>query len=81
MKKRKKKFFKRFKPINVSSKNLYRKLNYKNISLLRNYITISGKIIPKRLNNLTIKKQRNISKAIKNARLMSFLPFVRLVDF
>nr|YP_009514385.1 ribosomal protein S18 [Caulerpa lentillifera]AXG75902.1 ribosomal protein S18 [Caulerpa lentillifera]QKS32299.1 ribosomal protein S18 [Caulerpa lentillifera]QUV75619.1 ribosomal protein S18 [Caulerpa lentillifera] len=53
-------------------------LNYKNIILLRNYITISGKIIPKRLNGLTAKQQRSISKAIKNARYMSFLPFVRL---
>nr|YP_009519658.1 ribosomal protein S18 [Udotea flabellum]AYC65701.1 ribosomal protein S18 [Udotea flabellum] len=53
------------------------KFNYKNILLLRNYITISGKIIPKRLNNLTARKQRQVSKAIKNARLMSFLPFGR----
>ena len=53
------------------------KFNYKNILLLRNYITVSGKIIPKRLNNLKTKKQRQVSKAIKNARLMSFLPFGR----
>nr|YP_010447321.1 ribosomal protein S18 [Halimeda opuntia]UTN43241.1 ribosomal protein S18 [Halimeda opuntia] len=52
-------------------------MNYKNILLLRNYITTSGKIIPKRLNHLTAKRQRLISKSIKNARLMSFLPFVR----
>nr|AOP19117.1 ribosomal protein S18 [Halimeda discoidea] len=54
-------------------------INYKNILLLRNFITNSGKIIPKRLNKykLTAKQQRLISKAIKNARLMSFLPFVR----
>ena len=52
--------------------------NYKNILLLQNYITVSGKMIPKRLNNLTTKRQRHINKAIKNARLMSFLPFVRL---
>lgn len=52
--------------------------NYKNILLLQNYITVSGKIIPKRLNHLTTKRQRHITKAIKNARLMSFLPFVRL---
>nr|YP_009519495.1 ribosomal protein S18 [Rhipiliopsis peltata]AYC65512.1 ribosomal protein S18 [Rhipiliopsis peltata] len=56
-------------------------LNYKNILLLRNSITISGKIIPKRLNhlNLTTKGQRSISKAIKNARLIGFLPFARLI--
>ena len=55
-------------------------INYKNILFLQNYITISGKIIPKRLNNLTAKQQRLISKAIKNARLMSFLPFIRVIS-
>jgi len=54
------------------------KINYKNIILLRKYITVSGKIIPRRLNNLTTKQQRYISKAIKNSRYMSFLPFIRL---
>lgn len=56
------------------------KLSYKNVLLLRNYITFSGKIIPRRLNKLTTKKQHTISKAIKNARLMGFLPFVRLIN-
>ena len=60
--------------------NISNQLNYKNILLLRNFITISGKILPKRLNHLTAKRQRHLSKAIKNARLMSFLPFVRLID-
>lgn len=55
------------------------KIDYKNIQLLRNSITVSGKIIPKRLNNLNATGQRSISKAIKNARLMGFLPFVRLI--
>nr|YP_009519181.1 ribosomal protein S18 [Caulerpa verticillata]AYC65159.1 ribosomal protein S18 [Caulerpa verticillata] len=54
------------------------KINYKNIILLRNYIKISGKIIPQRLTGLTAHQQRYISKSIKNARYMSFLPFVRL---
>lgn len=61
-----------------ASKNISSQLNYKNILLLQNYITISGKIVPKRLNLLTVKRQRRISKAIKNARLMCFLPFVRI---
>nr|AYC64506.1 ribosomal protein S18 [Pseudochlorodesmis sp. HV01306c] len=60
--------------------NKLNQLNYKNILLLRNFITVSGKIIPKRLNNLTATQQRYITKSIKNARLMSFLPFVRLIE-
>ena len=56
-------------------RNISKEINYKNLLLLSRYIKISGKIIPKRLNNLTTKQQRQISKAIKNARLMSFIPF------
>ena len=66
---------KTFPPLTLKKSD---KINYKNIILLRKYITVSGKIIPKRLNNLTTKQQRYISKAIKNSRYMGFLPFIRL---
>lgn len=56
-------------------------LNYKNIFLLRKYISIEGKILPQRLTGLTSKNQRYLSKAIKNARIMGFLPFVRQVIY
>jgi len=77
-KKYKKNSFEYFKKIKISKK--LNELNYKNILLLRNFITTSGKIIPKRRNYLITKQQRYISNAIKNARLMSFLPFVRLIE-
>jgi len=54
-------------------------INYKNIFLLRKYISIEGKILPKRLTNLSSKQQHNMAKAIKRARIMSFLPFARHV--
>lgn len=54
-------------------------INYKNIFLLRKYISIEGKILPKRLTNLSSKQQRNMAKAIKRSRIMSFLPFARHV--
>lgn len=56
-------------------------LNYKNIFLLRKYISIEGKILPQRLTGLTSKHQRYLAKAIKNARIMGFLPFVRQVIY
>lgn len=56
-------------------------LNYKNIFLLRKYISIEGKILPQRLTGLTSKNQRYLAKAIKNARIMGFLPFVRQVIY
>ena len=54
-------------------------INYKNIFLLRKYISIEGKILPRRLTSLNSKQQRNMAKAIKNARIMGFLPFARRV--
>nr|YP_009330299.1 30S ribosomal protein S18 [Lambia antarctica]ANN39054.1 30S ribosomal protein S18 [Lambia antarctica] len=53
-------------------------LNYKNILLLRKFISPEGKILPRRLTGLTTKQQRIIAKAIKNARIMGFLPFIRI---
>ena len=58
--------------------NLKNQANYKNIFTLSKYINSEGKILPKRLNQLSAKKQRKISKAIKNARMAGFLPFIRI---
>lgn len=56
-------------------------LNYKNIFLLRKYISIDGKILPRRLTNLSNKKQRYISKIIKTARIVGFLPFISRIPY
>lgn len=54
-------------------------INYKNIFLLRKYISIEGKILPRRLTNLNSKQQRDMARAIKNARIIGFLPFARRI--
>lgn len=51
-------------------------IDYKNVGLLKRYITIEGKILPRRKSHLTAKQQRYIAKGIKNARMIGFLPFV-----
>lgn len=51
-------------------------IDYKNIILLRQFISAEGKILPRRITNLTAKEQRWITKAIKQARVMGLLPFV-----
>lgn len=51
-------------------------IDYKNIILLRQFISAEGKILPRRFTNLTAKEQRWVARAIKQARVMSLLPFV-----
>lgn len=52
------------------------KIDYKNLALLRNFITFEGKIVPRRVSKLSAKQQRYMSRAIKNARIMGLLPFI-----
>lgn len=62
--------------IQPSLSGLSGKIDYKNITLLRNFITFEGKIVPRRLSKLSAKQQRYMSRAIKNARIMGLLPFI-----
>lgn len=73
--------YKRLKKFRFLKKKQFIKspINYKNIILLRKYISTEGKIIPKRMTGINTKQQRQVSKAIKQARIISFLPFVRLL--
>lgn len=50
-------------------------VDYKDIDLLRKFITEQGKILPKRSTGLTSKQQKKLTKAIKQARILSLLPF------
>nr|YP_010574370.1 ribosomal protein S18 [Halophila ovalis]UZH94381.1 ribosomal protein S18 [Halophila ovalis] len=54
----------------------YPKMTYKDISLLFRFISDQGKILSRQVNRLTLKKQRLITLAIKQARILSLLPFL-----
>jgi small subunit ribosomal protein S18 len=51
-------------------------IDYKDVDLLRKFITERGKILPRRITGLTAKQQRDLTQAIKRARLLALLPFV-----
>ena len=50
-------------------------INYKNIDLLKRYITETGRIVPGRVSGVTSSQQRKITRAIKVARYMALLPY------
>ena len=49
--------------------------DHKNIDILKQFITETGKIIPARVSGITAPEQRKLTKAIKKARLLGLLPF------
>ena len=61
-----------FKPCPFSGKNAP-EINYKNIKLLKKYISESGKILPSRITSVSLKKQKELSTSIKRARLLALL--------
>ena len=56
--------------------SLNQKIDYKDIDLLKLFVTEQGKILPRRATGVTVQQQRQIAKAIKRARVLSLLPFV-----
>ena len=49
------------------------KVDYKNIKLLKRYISESGRILPSRVTSVSLKKQKELSKSIKRARLLALI--------
>ena len=60
----------------LSPLSINQKIDYKDIDLLKLFITEQGKILPRRATGVTVQQQRQIAKAIKRARVLSLLPFV-----
>lgn len=53
-------------------------IDYKDVDLLRDYISESGKIIPARITGTSAGYQRQLSVAIKRARFLALLPYTDL---
>ena len=50
-------------------------VNYKQVDILKNYITEKGKIFPRRISGFCAKHQRLLSSTVKRARHAALLPF------
>ena len=61
-----------FKPCPLSGKNAP-VVDYKNIKLLKKYTSESGRILPSRVTSVSLKKQKEVSKSIKRARLLALI--------
>ena len=64
--------FKFFKPCPLSGKNAPI-IDYKNIKVLKKYMSESGRILPSRITSVSQGKQRELAKAIKRARLLALI--------
>jgi small subunit ribosomal protein S18 len=50
-------------------------IDYKDTALLRKFISDRGKIRARRVTGVTVQQQREIARAVKNAREMALLPY------
>jgi small subunit ribosomal protein S18 len=51
-------------------------VDYKNVALIKQYLSERGKILPRRITAVCSKKQRELATAIKRARAIALLPYV-----
>jgi len=50
-------------------------IDYKDLNLLKAYVSESGKIVPSRITGTSAKYQRQLADAIKQARYLALLPY------
>ena len=58
------------------TKNNVKYIDYKDVELLKRFISPNGKITPRRVTGTKAKYQRELAVAIKRARQMALLPYV-----
>lgn len=58
------------------TKNKITYIDYKDVELLKKFVSANGKIIPRRVTGTSAKYQRMLAIAVKRAREMALLPYV-----
>ena len=67
-------FFKKAKFCKFTKEGIT-EIDYKDLTLLKEYVTETGKILPSRIKGTKAKYQRQISTAVKRARFLALLPY------
>jgi len=58
------------------SSNNIKHIDYKDIDLIKRFLSPNAKIMPRRKTDVTSKNQRKLSLAVKRARFMGLLPYI-----
>ena len=69
--------FKRRKKVCYFTQNKAVHIDFKDVELMKRFITDRGKILPRRVTGTSAKWQRPLAVAIKRARHMALIPFVK----
>lgn len=67
-------FFRRKKYCRFTAENITN-IDYKDLELLKGYVTETGKIVPSRITGTSARYQRQLATAVKRARYLSLLPY------
>lgn len=67
-------FFRRKKYCRFTAENIEH-IDYKDLELLKAYITETGKIVPSRITGTSARYQRQLASAVKRARFLALLPY------
>ncbi len=67
-------FFRRRKFCRFTAEGV-KQIDYKDLDILKDYISENGKIVPSRITGTKAKYQRQLSTAIKRARYIALLPY------
>ncbi|MBL8974872.1 MAG: 30S ribosomal protein S18 [Myxococcales bacterium] len=50
-------------------------IDYKNPQLLKSFLTDRGKVVPARISGVSARQQRQITRAVKRARMLALIPY------
>ncbi|EDN68933.1 Ribosomal protein S18 [Beggiatoa sp. PS] len=67
-------FFRRKKYCRFTAEGI-KEIDYKDLNLLKGYVTETGKIVPSRITGTRTKYQRQLATAVKLARFLALLPY------